>query len=221
MMMENHAPQLPELEDNSIRENGRSDNHVEEIHYSKEFAVSESMLNSREWLGKIQSLSDDPYEQRQFVSEAKEILKDRSGSDGEDISVYNRTRKEWYRYWEGNRSEQVIYSKKFDDQIKKHVKDELVSFHNHPNSQAPSNGDINSAWYRGYSEGYVLGHNGAVYRYGPCSHIIPSMICGKHIAVYDGTGYTDIERSVYLMRWLSKEYKFVYEEVENGKKKRR
>ena len=51
MMMENHAPQLPELEDNSIRENGRSDNHVEEIHYSKEFAVSESMLNSREWLG--------------------------------------------------------------------------------------------------------------------------------------------------------------------------
>ena len=184
-----------------------------EIHHSSSFAVDSRMLKSRSYLECLQSITDDSHEKREFTNEAIKILKHRSGTDGEDISVYNRTLREWYRSWAGSLARQVTYSPGFTDCVEKHKDDYLISFHNHPNGTAPSTEDINSALQNDYDECYTLGHNGTIFKYCGGKYEISQYICDQTIAKLEVIRYTEVEQSAELIRQLASIYKFTFEEV--------
>ena len=57
------------------------------------------------------------------------------------------------------------YTQEIRSAIRKAKQGELVAFHNHPASMPPSDGDLNAAMQNGYGVGYVLCHDGKIFRY--------------------------------------------------------
>lgn len=180
---------------------------------SMEYALDSKMLQSREYVQKFNSMSDEPSERREFYKAAKEILSHRSGQNGEDIYLYNTELKKWYKSSTGKMAGTPEYTEKIVSGIKRAKKGTLISFHNHPASMPPSVDDINAASQNGYKTGYVLCHDGKIYRYSASEKYISQRIYEMHIARYRQKGYNEFEAQKQTIVDLSKEYGFLFEEV--------
>jgi hypothetical protein len=139
----------------------------------KETLIDRLMIESNEYRRKFDNCTENKEVNKTLYDCAKEILTARSG-----------TRYESMRWIEGNTGKvvaafdsmgvlprlsgkahelKVEYGRNILHKIKKY--ENIIVIHNHPNSTAPSVGDFNSAFEHGYAIGFVVTHDGRVFRY--------------------------------------------------------
>lgn len=185
----------------------------ERIAKSREYAVDTKVVDSRGYADKFAMMTEDQQERREYLKSAKEILHHRSGQNGEDLYLYNRTKKKWIKSVSGTEAGTPAYTDDIMEAIKAAKAGELVSFHNHPASMPPSAADLNSALYNGYSAGYALCHDGKIFEYTAPKQYIEMGMYNRRIAYYKKMGYNEYDAQIKTMQFLSGEYGFEFKEV--------
>ena len=186
---------------------------AERISKSQDFVVKNKMLDSREYIEKFGKITDDPDTRREYYKSAKEILNHRSGQNGEDLYLYDIKTKTWHKSTSGKEAGKPEYTKDIIETIKKSKRGDLVAFHNHPTSMPPSIDDINAAFVNGYSNGYVLCHDGKIYEYTTSTEFVPVKLYDLTIAKYKNLGYNEFDAQLQAMNDLSRIYGFSFKEV--------
>lgn len=185
----------------------------ERITKSIVYAVDSKMLESRSFVEMFEKMTNDSALRREYLRNSKEMLKHRSGQNGEDLYLYNTKTKRWVKSTTGKEAGTPEYTDEIKEAILKANKGELISFHNHPASMPPSADDINAAFHNGYSKGYVLCHNGKIYEYTASDRYINISLYNLRIADFQEKGYTEFEAQLETMKYLSKMYGFEFKEV--------
>lgn len=185
----------------------------ERITKSIVYAVDSKTLESRSFVEMFDKMTNDSALRREYLRNSKEMLKHRSGQNGEDLYLYNTKTKRWVKSTTGKEAGTPEYTDEIKEAILKANKGELISFHNHPASMPPSADDINAAFHNGYSKGYVLCHNGKIYEYTASDRYINISLYNLRIADFQEKGYTEFEAQLETMKYLSKMYGFEFKEV--------
>ena len=187
----------------------------ERITKSRAFAVDSKVLESREYADKFDLMANSPQERREFLKAAKELLQHRSGQNGEDLYLYNRDRQTWVKSVTGSKPGTPEYTEEIFNAIKKAKEkgEQVVAFHNHPGSMPPSAADINAALQNGYSAGYVLCHDGTIYKYSAPKTKIIDAIYNKRVDSFKKTGYNEGDAQRKALEYLSELYDFSFREV--------
>lgn len=185
----------------------------ERITKSIVYAVDSKTLESRSFVEMFDKMTNDSELRREYLRNSKEMLKHRSGQNGEDLYLYNTKTKRWVKSTTGKEAGTPAYTDEIKEAILKANKGELISFHNHPASMPPSADDINAAFHNGYSKGYVLCHNGKIYEYTASDRYINISLYNLRIADFQEKGYTEFEAQLETMKYLSKMYGFEFKEV--------
>lgn len=177
------------------------------------YAVDSKTLESRSFVEMFDKMTNDSALRREYLRNSKEMLKHRSGQNGEDLYLYNTKTKRWVKSTTGKEAGTPEYTDEIKEAILKANKGELISFHNHPASMPPSADDINAAFHNGYSKGYVLCHNGKIYEYTASDRYINISLYNLRLADFQEKGYTEFEAQLETMKYLSKMYGFEFKEV--------
>lgn len=186
----------------------------ERITKNIQFAVDSKVIDSREYADKFNHITSDGDVKREMLKNAKEMLRHRSGQNGEDLYLYNTRTKVWTKSTTGTEAGTPEYTKEIFGTIDKAEKGELISFHNHPASMPPSAADINSALINGYGKGYTLCHDGKIFEYTASEMVVSETSYNIHIAKYKNKGYNEFESQMRAIQELSELYGFVVKEVE-------
>lgn len=190
-----------------------AERYTKPITYSRKYAVQGKTLQSREYVNKFESMAENPEERRAFYRAAKEILQHRSGQNGEDLYYYNSETKKRYKSTTGRYAGTPEYTEEILDALKNSKRGTIISFHNHPASMPPSIDDINSAFGNGYKEGYILCHDGKIYKYSGADQKISDLAYDLRVALYRKRRYNEFEAQLQTILDFSKEYGFLFEEV--------
>lgn len=185
----------------------------ERMQSSSDYAVPKNLTESREFRSKFDSMDSDKRVQRQYYQVAKEMLRHRSGTNGEDLYFYNTRTKKWYRSITGTQAGTPDYTEEIRRALQESEKGDIVSFHNHPLSMPPSAGDLNAALKNGYKKGYTIGHDGIIFEYTKPEYLIDQSIYDTRISKYKDLGQAEFEAQYNALIDLSKLYGFSVKEV--------
>lgn len=180
---------------------------------SSKFFVKKGLTQSREFVSKIQSLTDDKNLQREFYQEIKEMLVHRSGTNGEDLKLYNPRLKKWYRSTKGIGKGYPAYNDEILTGIKEANRNELIAFHNHPEGMPPSAGDLNTALQNGYLKAYTIGHNGNIFEYSAPEYEIDIAMYESRISKHTGNNLSNFDAQIKALEDIKDLYNFTYREV--------
>lgn len=186
---------------------------AERISSSLNYAVKKDLTSSREFTSKIKSLTNDKELQRQFYAETKAMLEHRSGTNGEDLKLYNPRLKKWYRSTNGTEAGKPEYNDEIIQGFKDALPEELIVFHNHPAGMPPSIDDLNAAYERKYAKSYIICHDGKVFEYTAPKYEIPEVIYNGRIAKYIKEGYSEFEAQLRALEEIKDIYEFDFSEV--------
>jgi hypothetical protein len=92
------------------------------------------------------------------------------------------------------------------------VYNNIVVLHNHPNSSAPSAGDFNSAFKHGYSQGFVVTHDGRVFKY-TSNQAINNAIYDTYWAEFRDDGFDTVEAQIRAIQKIARNADIFIEEV--------
>lgn len=181
----------------------------ERMQSSSDYAVPKNLTESREFRSKFDSMDSDKRVQRQYYQVAKEMLRHRSGTNGEDLYFYNTRTKKWYRSITGTPD----YTEEIRRALQESEKGDIVSFYNHPLGMPPSAGDLNAALKNGYKKGYTIGHDGSVFEYTSPIYIIDEAVYNKRISLHLEKGDSEFQAQINALRDLQEFYKFSFKEM--------
>lgn len=177
------------------------------------FATPQRLLSNSRYRGKVYSLTSDKKLQREYYERISKMLRHRGGSNGEDLCLYNTRSGKWCISTSGKKRSRPEYT----DAIKKFItnskNNEIIAFHNHPESTPPSISDLNAAFRNGYKEAFTIGHNGNIYRYTPPKTEIDSIIFEKRLEKYIRMGYNTNDSMMRTYKDLQPLYEFNIVEV--------
>jgi hypothetical protein len=182
---------------------------------SPKFAVPKGLRESRAFRSKFNHMTDDTVLQHEYYQAAKEILRHRSGTNGEDLYLYNTRTGVWTKSTTGVLEGTPDYT----PEIKKAIMDahigEIVSFHNHPLGMPPSDSDFNAAYDNGYGIGYTIGHDGRIFEYTPPKVKIPHSVYINRIASYkeENPDLSDFDAQLKALTELQKLFGYQFREV--------
>lgn len=185
----------------------------ESITKSASYAVESKVINSRSFIEKFDKMTDDVKVRREYLSNARAILKHRSGQNGEDLYLYNSRMGSWAKSTSGNKAGTPEYTEEIKRTIQKSKRGDLVAFHNHPASMPPSVSDINAAFHNGYAKGFVLCHDGKIYEYTYPDREVSVTTYNMRVAYYKKKKYNEFEAQLNTMEYLAKIYGFKFKEV--------
>lgn len=189
------------------------ENEEERMKSSSDYAVPKDLVSTREFREKFDSMDDDVEIQREYYQAAKDILKHRSGTNGEDLYFYNTRLKRWYKSTTGTTAGSPEYTEEILEALKISAKGEIVSFHNHPAGMPPSVDDINCALINGYQKGYTIGHDGTIFEYTAPAYMIDQMIYNNKVAEFIQKGDTVFDAQCKTLEYLKDFYLFDFREV--------
>ena len=185
----------------------------ERMQSSSDYAVPKNLVGSRKFRSKFDSMDSDKRVQRQYYQVAKEMLRHRSGTNGEDLYFYNTRTKKWYRSTTGTQAGTPDYTEEIRRALQESKKGEIVSFHNHPLGMPPSAGDLNAALRNGYKKGYTIGHDGSVFEYTAPKYRIDEAVYSNRIGSYTENGIGEFEAQLNALVDLQELYGFEVREV--------
>lgn len=182
--------------------------------------IDKKTIESNSYRRKFDKATDNPIVNKQLYDIAKEILYDRSGSryesmywidgnNGNIISKFDSMGKSDKLI--GKEHEfKVEYSNATLNKIREY--DNVIVLHNHPNSTAPSVGDLNSAYSHNYSIGFSVSHDGRVFKYISRQIIIPKLY---ELLVKDLTteGFEFTEAQMKAFEEISRNFNIIVIEV--------
>lgn len=184
-----------------------------------EFDVAPNILetenpdDNKEYRAKFDLMSDDPDIAQKYYEIAQKILGNRNGFNGEDIYVFDIQTQTSNQCTTSNIAYHPEYSDELNNWIAEH-RGGLVAFHNHAKSSPPSIDDLNSAFDRGYTKGYVICHNGKIYEY-----TVPNSRIGERkfsMLYHECKSNDEIEKTMYAFKQLMEPLNFSVKEITNG-----
>ena len=185
----------------------------ERMNSSSDYAVPKGLVDSRSFREKFNRMDEDEGVCREYYQAAKDMLRHRSGTDGEDLYFRNSRLGKWYKSTSGKEKGSPEYTDEIVRAIRNAQSGELVSFHNHPQSMPPSVNDLNAALKNGYKKGYIICHDGKVFEYTAPKKEIDTVIYNSSIKYYRKSGKSEYEAQFQTIRELSKIYEFMFKEV--------
>ena len=131
---------------------------------NKDTIINKTYIESGEYRRKFDKLTDNADVNKTLFECAKKALKHRSGTVFEDM------------YWIDGVSGKIVHSvtnstekrgipHTNDIDRKTKGKNNILTLHTHPGSMPPSAEDFNSCFEYGYDAGYVVCHDGKVFKY--------------------------------------------------------
>jgi hypothetical protein len=139
----------------------------------KNTLIKRAVVDSGDYRRKYDNATENPKVNKALYDSAKFILNDRSGSHYESMRWIDGNTGKIIASFDsmgrlpeltGEEHEmKVEYGANIINKLKGY--NNIIVIHNHPNSTAPSAGDLNSACDRGYSLGFVACHDGRVFKY--------------------------------------------------------
>lgn len=109
--------------------------------------------------------------------------------------------------------------KKLEKALSSYNMNAVISIHNHPSSMPPSAGDFNAALKNGYHEGYILGHDGTIIRYGSGKELIDRNAYEYRLALERKNVYNEYDAQIRVLDEMKKRNGIKYEVISNGKKR--
>ena len=141
------------------------------IEHSSNYVVNKKIIESRDYNDKILKMVNGNIEDKRILYPSiKSILNHRSGTNGEDMIVYNLKSKEIYIIDKSNVPSKV----EFDEKALKMIETDsqnVITIHNHPASMPPSIEDLNVLFERNQSKAFVVTHDGKIYNILPADFI--------------------------------------------------
>ena len=165
--------------------------------------VNKTYMESGEYRRKFDNISENKDIDKTLYNCAKQILNHRSGTVLEDM------------YWNNEKgiivaselnqtSERMVkYSNKTKATVEKSSEFTLVTIHNHPGSMPPSVSDFNSSFVNKYRNGFVVCHNGMIFKYK--SHgIIDEELYSAYIAATMNEGISEYNAQIAALENFQK-----------------
>jgi hypothetical protein len=186
----------------------------------RETQINKAMIESNEYRRKFDNATDNAKVNKVLYESAKEMLYARSGSryesmrwidgdSGEIIACYDNMGN--IPELTGNEHElKVEYPDSLIQKFSGH--NNIIVIHNHPNSSAPSVGDFNSMFTHKYKIGFVVTHDGRVFKY-TSQEEINSVIYYKYWQRYIGQHFEEIDAQIMAINDLSRNFEITFEEV--------
>ena len=180
---------------------------------NKNTLVNKSYIESGEYRRKFDNASDDPAVNKVLYDCAKKALKHRSGTELEDMYwIDGDTGSIIYSALDSTEERAVEYTLKIKNILRKENGRKIITLHTHPNSMPPSIEDFNSCFAHGYDSGYVICHNGKVFRYHAKECVSPALY-KLHIQNYLDDGYDEFEAQIKTLEKIKSNYAIYFEEV--------
>lgn len=176
------------------------------IHNTSENKVDLSMLSTKEYRNKFNSIPCCKEAQQTIYEQAKAILTHRNGTYFEDVCLIDVNTGKLIEKSYNNKSEnEVIYSLKAQKAIKEN-KNSLIVIHNHGTNNPPTGSDFVSAGSKQYVGGIVACHNGDIYYYKPGNKAFRSEIFAKVVDNYMKKGYNEKEAIKETLDYYAKKF---------------
>jgi hypothetical protein len=186
----------------------------------RETQIDKTVIESNEYRRKFDNATDNAAVNKTLYNTAKAILNARSGSRYESMRWIDGDTGGIIAHFDkmGNVLEltgeehelKVEYPDSLLHRISGH--NNIIVIHNHPNSSAPSVGDFNSMFTHKYKVGFVVAHNGRVFKYSSQEEI-NSVIYYKYWQRYIGQHYEEVEAQIIAIKDLSRNINITFEEV--------
>jgi hypothetical protein len=182
--------------------------------------IDKKLIESNSYRRKFDMATDNPQVNKTLYDSAKALLYDRSGTryesmrwidgDSGDIITEFDSMGRLPELTGKDHELKVSYGDSVLHKLKGH--NNIVVIHNHPNSTAPSAGDFNSAFLHGYSLGFVVTHNGRVFKY-TSNESISDILYAKYWQRYVDQHYDDVEAQKKAIFDISRNFNITFEEV--------
>lgn len=157
---------------------------------NKNTVINQSTINSADYRKKIEALGESKETTRQILNESKRMLYHRNGTEFEDLVFINSKSGEVLRSVDYEKIREAKPTKKMLKMLNQANKGEIIAIHNHPNSMPPSINDLFVAYQRGYKNGLVVCHDGAIYIYKIIGDINP-IVAESALAKIDALKYNN------------------------------
>jgi hypothetical protein len=182
--------------------------------------IDKKVIESNEYKRKFDNATDHSRVNKTLYESAKEILYKRSGTHYESMRFIDGDTGEIIVKFDSmgktpaltgvEHEFKVSYGEGILHKLKGHNK--IVVIHNHPNSTAPSAGDFNSAYRNGYTFGFVVTHDGRVYKYSS-NQAISDFAYDFTWQKYINRGFNDLEAQIMVLEQFSLNANITFEEV--------
>jgi hypothetical protein len=182
--------------------------------------VDKTIIESNDFRRKFDNATDNRVVNKTLYTSAKEILYDRSGTlyesmiwiDGDTGKIVTKfdSMGKTKKLTGKNHELKVEYGKSVLNKLKGY--NNIITLHNHPNSSAPSAGDFNSAKKNCYSIGFVVTHNGRLFKY-RSEKIITENLYHVYWLEFVEDGYDEIEAQIKAIEKISETGDIYFTEV--------
>ena len=132
---------------------------------NKEAVIDRKMVASADYRKRYDALPEKAKVKRKVASNAKKMLRHRSGTEYEDLAYIDSKTGSCMVRDNYNVKKQVLPSRAMKKMVNGADDYTIISVHNHPTSSAPSLSDLCSARDKKYKYGIAAGHNGTIYKY--------------------------------------------------------
>jgi proteasome lid subunit RPN8/RPN11 len=127
--------------------------------------IDKKSIASATYRKKYSTLPETRKVQRKVASEARTMLRHRSGSKYEDLAFINSSTGETLTQTNCKTAGKVSPTRNMKKMIKNADENTIIGIHNHPTSSVPSIDDLEAAVQMKYKYGIVACHDGTVYKY--------------------------------------------------------
>jgi hypothetical protein len=182
--------------------------------------INKAMIDSNEYRRKFDNATENPKINKILYDCAKEILYNRSGTRYESMRWINGDTGEIIAKFDsmGNTPDlsgaehelKVEYGESVLHKLSGH--NNVITIHNHPNSTAPSAGDFNSAYKHGYNTGFVVTHDGRVFKYSS-NEAISDIIYEKYWQNFIDEHYDEVNAQKMAIDKIAQNAKIIFKEI--------
>lgn len=127
--------------------------------------IATSTINSPDYSRRLSSVDSDRKVSEVAILEGRKMLRHRSGTLFEDLTFVDTRTGEFITRTDYDHIRSVLPSSRMRKMVNDAPDYTIVAIHNHPESTAPSPGDIHVLHARRNAYGVVLGHDGSIWKY--------------------------------------------------------
>jgi hypothetical protein len=186
----------------------------------KALQVDKNFIGGSDYRRKFDNATDNAKLNKVLYITAKRILLSRSGTRYESMCWIDGDTAEIIVSFEDMgrvpalTGEEHEFKVEYGDNILHKLRghNNIIVIHNHPNSTAPSAGDFNSAFKNGYSTGFVVTHDGRLFRYSSNQEISDTAYDFTW-QKYHNRGYDIDESQLMTIRQFMNDADIMFEEV--------
>lgn len=172
-------------------------------------------IDSQDFRSKFNQLTDNTKVNDQLRRYAQAMLTHRNGTDGEDLYLINASNGELIkRKFGGSNQLGVSLIKSEVDELRKY-RNNLIGIHNHPTNVWPTGSDYSAAGYRGYRYGFVVTHDGRLFKYSAGDKPFSPELFDKRVVKYQSAPYNLGVEEAFLRvtKEIGREYGIKCEEI--------